>query len=123
MTVYPNPTQIGHPVRVVTDVNGPHGIAFNSCGEMIVSERDAHLVSVFDNRGQRVRMFGSKGDRPEQMHYPAGIAIDHMDNIYATNFYELQKFTSRGELIKRVGRKGSKEGGVGVIRGLTVHRE
>ena len=120
MTVYPDPTQLGRPVRVVTGMNEPFGIAFNSRGEMIVS---AHKVSVFDIRGQRVRTFGSKGDRPEQMYRPAGIAVDDMDNIYVGNYYKLQKFTSRCELIKCVGQQGSKEGEFDVIRGLTVHRE
>ena len=120
MTVYPDPTQLGRLVRVVTDMNRPHGIAFNSRGEMIVSENEAHKVSVFDIRGQRVRTFG---DRPEQMVYPAGIAIDDMDNIYVGNHYKLQKFTSRGKLIKCVGQEGRKEGEFRVIRGLTVHRE
>ena len=127
MTVYPDPTQLGRPVRVVTGMNEPYGIAFNSRGDMIVSEQDAHKVSVFDIRGQRVGSFGSCGDRPEQMKYPAGIAIDDMDNIYVGNQYKLQKFTSRGELIKCVGRKGWKKGGkkgvFDAIQGLTVHRE
>ena len=123
MTVYPDPTQLGRPVRVVTDMNRPHGIASNSREEMIVSERFAHKVFVFDIRGQRVRTFGSRCDRPEQMYYPAGIAVDDMDNIYVGNMYKLQKFTSRGELIKCVGQEGSKEGEFDVIRGLTVHRE
>ena len=122
MTVYPDPTQLGRPVRVMTDMNWPHGIAFNSRGEMIVSEKGAHKVSVFDIRGQRVRTFGSDGNRPEQMQDPADIAVDDMDNIYVGNFYKLQKFTSRGELIKCVGQEGRKEGKF-IIRGLTVHRE
>ena len=123
MTVYPDPTQLGRPVRVVTDMNKPFGIAFNSRGEMIVSENGDHKVSVFDIRGQRVRTFGSYGKRPEQMVHPAGIAVDDMDNIYVGNHYKLQKFTSRGELIKCVGQEGSKEGEFDVILGLTVHRE
>ena len=125
ITVYPDPTQLGRPVRVVTDMNQPRGIAFNSRREMIVSEKGGrgHRVCVFDIRGQRVRTFGSEGDRPEQMDYPAGIAVDDMDNIYVGNYYKLQKFTSRGELIKCVGQQGSKEGEFDAIRGLTVHRE
>ena len=123
MTVYPDPTQLDRPVRVVTDMHSPYGIAFNSRGEMIVSEMNAHKVSVFDIRGQRVRTFGSYGDRPEQMKFPAGIAVDDMDNIYVGNIYKLQKFTSRGELIKCVGQRGSKEGEFYVIHGLTVYRE
>ena len=123
MTVYPDPTQLGHPARVLTDMKGSHGIAFNSHGEMIVSEKDIHRVSVFDRRGQRVRTFGSEGNRPEQMKIPAGIAIDGRDNIYVGNAYKLQKFTNLGELIKCVGQEGSKVGEFDVIRGLTVHRE
>ena len=78
---------------------------------------------MFDIKGQRVRTFGSHSDRPEQMEYPAGIAIDDVDNIYVGNLYKLQKFTSRSELIKCVGQEGGKEGEFDVIRGLTVHRE
>ena len=123
MIVYPVPTQLGRPVRVVTGMNHPYCIAINSHREMIVSEKGAHKVSVFDIRGQRVRTFGSYGDGPEQMEYPAGIAIDNMDNIYVGNYYKLQKFTSCGELIKCVGQEGGNEGEFDIIRGLTVHRE
>ena len=87
-------------MRVVTGMNEPYGITFNSHGEMMVSENSADKVSVFDNREQRVQTFGSKGDKPEHMDHPVGIAIDGMDNIYVRNFYKLQKFTSRGELNK-----------------------
>ena len=121
MTVYPNPTQLGRPVRVMTHMDKPYGIAFNSRREMVVSEIGAHKVSVFDIRGKRVRTFGSEGDRPKQMRCPAGIAIDDMDNIYVGNAYKLQKFNSR-ELIKCVG-QGRREGEFNFIRGLTVHRK
>ena len=115
-------------MRVVTGVmypymKGPYGIAFNSRGEMIVSETDAFKVSVFDIRGQIVRKFGSYGKRAEQMDHPAGIAVDDMDNIYVGNVCRLQKFTSRGELIKCVGQFGIKEGEFNIIRGVTVHRK
>ena len=113
MTVYPDPTQLGSPVRVVKDLNYPYGIAFNSRGEMIVSECVGHQVSVFDVGGRRIRTFGSHGDRPEQMESPAGIAVDDTDNIYVSSQHKLQKFTSSGELIKCIGRRGS----------LTIHEE
>ena len=116
VTVYPDLTQLGCPVMVVTGMNEPFGIASNSCGEMIVSEKGTHKVSVFDIRGQRVRTFGSEADRPGKMDHPAGIAIDDLDNIYVGNFYKLQKFTSHGELIKCVSQEGSNEGEFYVIR-------
>ena len=121
MTVYPDPTQLGHPVRVVTGLNTPYGIAFNSRGEMIISECGGHLISIFDIRGQKIRTFGSYGDSPEQMKYPGGIAIDDADNIYVSSNHKLQKFTSSGELIKCVGQKGSKEGEFNDPCGVTLY--
>ena len=120
ITVYPDPTQLGHPVRVVTGVNLPYGIAFNSRGEMIVSECWGHQISIFDIRGQRIRTFGSRGYRPEQMEYPRGIAIDDTDNIYVCSNHKLQKFTSSGELIKCVGKGGSEEGEFNDPHGVTL---
>ena len=121
MTVYPDPTQLDSPVRVVTGLNEPYGIAVSSHGEMVVTEWGGHQVSVFDIRGQRVRTFASHGDRPEQMTKPKGIAVDDVDNIYVSSKHKLQKFTGSGELIKCVGRGGSKEGEFGDPRGVTIH--
>ena len=121
MTVYPDPTQLGHPVRVVIGLRRPYGTAINSCGEMIISERDGHQMSIFDIRGQKSRTFGSRGGSPKQMIQPAGIAIDDADNIYVSSYHKLQKFTSSGELIKCVGQWGSKEGEFDDPRGVTLY--
>ena len=121
VTVYPDPTQLGHPVRVVTDLNYPYGIAFNKCGEMIVSEWFGHRVSIFDIRGQKIRTFGSRRDSPDQMVYPAGIVIDDTDNIYVSSCHKLQKFTGSCELIKCVGQEGTKEGEFNDPRGVTLY--
>ena len=121
MTVYPDPTQLGHPLRVVTGLREPYGIAINSHGEMIISQWNGHQISIFDIRGQKIRTFGSRGDSPEQMMLPAGIAIDNADNIYVSSEHKLQKFTSSGELIKCVGQKGSKEGEFNDPRGVTLY--
>ena len=108
-------------MRVVTDLKGPYGIAFNSCGEMIVSENYGHQMAIFDITGQRIRTFGSRGDSQKQVVYPRGIAIDDTDNIYVSSNHKLQKFTSRGELIKCVGQEGSKEGQFNSPCGLALH--
>ena len=121
ITVYLDPTQLGRPVRIVTDLNRPYGIAYNSRGEMIVSECVGDRVSIIDNRGKKIRTFGSRGDSPDQMIRPRGIAIDDMDNIYVSSEHKLQKFTSNGELIKCVGQKGGKMGEFNYPRGVTLH--
>ena len=122
MIVYLDPSQLGHPVRVVTNLYHPNGIAYNSQEEMIVSECGGHRVSIFKIRGQgKIRTFGSLGDRPHEMIYPAGIATDDVDNIYVSSWHKLQKFTSKGELIKCTGEKGKKEGEFDFPFGLTLY--
>ena len=120
VTVYPDPKQLGQPVRTVTGLAGPYGIAFNNREEMIVSEYGAHRVSILDTRGQKIRTFGSRGDSPHQMMRPTGIATDDSGNIYVCSDRKLQKFTSTGELIKCVRREGGKEGKFDDPRGLTL---
>ena len=121
VTVYPDPTQLGHPVRVVTNLSRPYYITFNKCGEMIVSECDGYRVSIFDIRDQKIRTFGSRGNRPDQMVYPKGVVLDYNDNIYVSSCHKLQKFTSSGELITCVGHKGRKEGEFDDPRGVTLY--
>ena len=121
ITVYPDPTQPGRPVRTVTGLNKPYGIAFNSRGEMVVAEFGSDQVSVFSNSGQRIRSFGSRGSGPETMIMPAGIAIDDKDNVYVSSEHKLQKFTSSGEVIKCVGQKCKKEGKFNDPRGVTLY--
>ena len=121
ITTYPDPTQLGSPVRVMTDLKEPYGITFNSRGELMITEHGGHRVSVFDTKGQRIQKLGSHGDRPEQMKYPAGIAVDDTDNIYVSSQHKLQKFTSSGELIKSVGRRGTKTGEFDDPCGVTTH--
>ena len=123
MTVYPDPTQLGKPVRVVTGLRHPRGIAKNSRGEVIVSEWSRHRIAVVDSSGKVVRTFGSTGDRTEQMIDPTGIAVDRDDNVYVTSSHKLQKFSRDGRLIKSVGQEGNKEGEFCAPTGLRLHNE
>ena len=121
ITVYPDPTQLGTPVRVVTELDRPCGIAINSHGEMIVSEFGAHRVSVLDSTGKVIQRFGSRGDRPEQMIYATGVAVDRDDNVYVGSDHKLQKFSRDGHLIKTVGQYGNKEGEFHAPLGVRLH--
>ena len=108
-------------MRTVTELIRPYCIAFNSHQEMIVSECGGHRLSIFDIRGQKIRTFGSRGDSPDQMIRPAGIATDDTDNTYVSSEHKLQKFTSSGELIKCIGWKGRKEGEFNDPCGVTLY--
>ena len=54
MTVYPDLTQLCSPVKVVTDLKRPYGIAINSLGNMVVTEWGGGQVSVLDVSGQHL---------------------------------------------------------------------
>ena len=122
VTVFLDPTQLGQPVTVVTDLYRPYGIAYNSQEEMIVSESWGHRVSIFKIRGLgKIETFGSHGDGPHEMIQPAGIATDDANNVYVSSDHKLQKFTSKGGLIKCIGQQGGKEGEFDDPRGLTLY--
>ena len=120
ITVYPDPIQLGTPVRVVTGLNKPYGIAINSHGEMVVSNFTGHTVSLLDSKGEEIQTYG-KGDRPDQMWFPAGVAVDSDDNVYVASNHKLQKFSRDGHLITCVGQPGSKDGEFSYPRGVRLH--
>ena len=121
MTVYLEPTQLGHPVRVVTDMYYPYGIVYNSREEMIVSELGGHRVSNFILEQGKIQAFGSRGNQLHEMKFPAGIATDDADNIYVSSCHKLHKFTWSGRLIKCTGERGKKNGEFDDPRGLTLY--
>ena len=103
ITVYPDPTQLGKPVIVATGLNKPHGIAINSHREMVVSCFSDHKVSLLDSRGKQIQTYGSEGDSPDQMMYPAGVAVDSDDNVYVASDHKLLKFSRNGRFIQKCG--------------------
>ena len=122
--VYPDPTQMYHPVRVIERVHRPYGAAFNSHGEMYVTEYSNGQVAVFDRSGKRICTIGSEGHGPGQFLSPRYIAIDMNDNIYVTSNHKLQKFNRNGEFVKSVGSgsAGSKPGEFNYPQGVKVYQ-
>ena len=122
--VYPDPTQVHQSVRVIEGVHGPFGAAFNSHGEMYVTEYSNHQVAVFDSSHKRISTVGSKGHGPGQFLSPRFIAIDTNDNIYVTSEHKLQKFSRNGEFVKSVGSgsAGSKPGEFHFPRAVKVYQ-
>ena len=82
---------------------------------MIVSEWGINRVSVLDENGTKLHSFRSEG-----MICPSGVAVDDDDNIYVTSNHKLQKFTSRGDLIKCISNE-DRSGDFESPRGLIVH--
>jgi len=123
VVVYPDPTQLHKPVRVIEGVTRPVGVALNCHGEMYVTENSHGQVAMFDSSGERISTIGSEGYGPGQFKAPYYVAIDCNDNIYVTSRHKLQKFNRNGEFIKSVGsgREGSKPGEFKIPQGVKVH--
>ena len=123
VVVYPDPTQLAHPVRVVTGLNNPFGVGFTSSGDMVASEEMGYKVSIFDSRGRIIRTFGTSKDREDNMIFPKGIAIDEADNIYVCSNDQVGKFSVTGELTKFVGRfhRGTKDDEFDEPHGITLY--
>ena len=114
ITVYPDPSKINCPVRVVTGIMTPYDIAINSNGQMVVSESKEHQLSIIDKSGTIIQKCVSSGE-------PAGVDIDKHNNLYVSSEHKLQKFNSSGELIKWVGQKGSGNEEFDDPRGVTLY--
>ena len=96
ITVYPDPNDLTDPVSTINDVIAPYSIVFTSDGNMIVSEKLANQISIFDIKGRRIGKFESHDDSSRQIKIPQGLVIDDEDNVYVSSEYKLQRFTSSG---------------------------
>ena len=116
MNVYPDPTQLGIPLRVVKQLNGPYGICFNSSGEMIVTihsnqvyvcDRDNHRIQVFDLDLNFIRSIGSRGRERGEFYNPFDIKIDTAGNMYVVEYGNdrVQVMDSSGQYIRMFGQE------------------
>ena len=114
--------KLGTPIKTISGVKYPWGVAFNQRGEIIVAESSAH-ISLFSPTGEKLRSFGSNGSEHGQFDYPRGVAIDDDGNILVVDQYNhrIQKFTPDGKFIVSVGKKGSDPLEFSNPMGIAIH--
>ena len=108
------PTQLGTPVRVISGLDSPYGVAFNSAGEVLVTMIGE--VGVLDKQGKKLRTIKHTFQRPN------GIAVDKEDNLFISDgkrhcVYKLDK---NGDQLKVIGRRGIGNGEFNDPRGVAV---
>ena len=98
--------KLGTPVRVISGLSNPWGVAVNQRGEIIVAESSGHRISIFSPTGEKLQSFGSRGSGQGQFYGPRGVAVDDDGNILVVDAsnYRIQKFTSDGTFIVAVGK-------------------
>ena len=92
-----HPTQLGSPVRTITGVNQPWGIAINDKQQLVVAECGGKTITIRERDGKRLQNIG-------QFTTVCGVATGPDGVIYATDIgtKSIKKFDSNGQLIKTI---------------------
>ncbi len=77
LPVIPLPEKRGEPVKIINGLNLPCRIVVCDNGDIVVAETSAHCVTIFNKKGQKMRSFGTKGEKEGQFTRPYG----HMDTF------------------------------------------
>lgn len=96
-------------VMTITNVGAPYAMEITKRGELVVTEKNLHCVSVYSLSGEKLRSFGSIGANEGQFHGPRGVTVDGEGNILVSDSHNgrIQKFTVDGEFLKAVGTEGN----------------
>ena len=115
--------KLGTPIKIITGLKDPWGVAVNKKGEIIVVEYGAHRVSVYSRAGDKLRSFGSYGSEFGQFYGPRGVAVDDVGHILVADTlnYRIQKFTEDGKFIASVGSEGDKQLQFDYPTGIAIH--
>ena len=97
------------PVRTITELNNPYGVAVSDDGHVIVTENKGHCVTILDNEGKKVKLFGGKGGSGiVTFSRPRGIAITPDNFILVSDNHRIQKISMDGDCVASVGGWGSR---------------
>ena len=96
------------PVRTITELNYPWGVAIRDDGHVIVTENSGNCITILDNEGKKVKSFGGKGGSGNvQFSGPRGVAITPDNFILVPDNHRIQKISMDGDCIASVAEGGS----------------
>ena len=118
------PEKRGTPVKTISGLRGPSGVAVTDDGLVIVSENYGHCISILDKEGKKIRSFGSYGTEKGQLNNPEGVAISSKGTILVVDGsnHRIQEFTMDGKCISCVGTKGKGPLQFEYPQGIAVNR-
>ena len=101
--------KLGTPIKTLSGVKDPYGVAVNQRGEVAVADFRVNCVSVFSSSGNKIRSFGTRGSGQGQFKHPYGVAFCGNDYILVTDRdnHRVQKFTAEGQFLASAGTKGT----------------
>ena len=97
------------PVRTITELNRPWGVAVRDDGHVIVTEPSGDCVTILDNEGKKVKSLGGEGRSGNvQFSGPHDVAITPDNFILVSDNHRIQKISMDGDCIASVGERGSR---------------
>ena len=104
------------PIRTITGLSGPSGVAVTDNGLLVVSEWRRHCITIMDRKGKQIRSFGS-------LQYPLGVAITSKGTILVVNGnHRIQEYTMEGDCISCVGTEDNGPLQFSFPRGITTNK-
>ena len=96
------------PVRTVTELKCPWGVAITDDNHVIVIEYGGHRVTILDRKGRKVKSLGREGGSGNvEFSSPHCVVITPDKCILVFDNHRIQKICMDGYLIASVGKKGS----------------
>jgi DNA-binding beta-propeller fold protein YncE len=95
------------------DLTDGHGISIGPNGEIIVVDRDRHVVHVLDQNGQELLTLGERNEPGRPFSHPTCARIAPGGDIFVCDGYgnsKIHRFSPSGQLIKSWGEPGSGPG-------------
>ena len=110
------------PVRTITELKCPWGVAVTDDNHVIITEFSGHCVTILDREGKKVKSLGGEGGRGNvKFSYPVGVAITPDKFILVSDDnHMIQKISMDGYLIASVGKKGSGPLQFNTPRGIAI---
>jgi DNA-binding beta-propeller fold protein YncE len=110
-------------------LDGPHGIAVDSAGNVYVTELFNNRMQKFTSNGTYLKRWGAGGQGDGHFDLPTNIAVDAAGNLYVadTGNCRIQKLAGSGLFLMKWGSSGSRDGqfkwpwGVAVDAGANVY--
>ena len=115
--------KFGTPIKTISGVKQPRGVAVNQRGEIIIAENSGHCVSIFSPTGEKIQSFVSQSSGDGWCMSPCGVAVHDYGKIlvvYSDN-YCIQKFTSDGKFITTCGKRGNEKLEFNYPCGIDIH--
>jgi alpha-tubulin suppressor-like RCC1 family protein/sugar lactone lactonase YvrE len=109
----------------VSNAGYPEGMAFNSKGDMYLTDCDAEsTLKVYKTDGTYLRSIGTDGSGDGQFDCSYAVTVDANDNVYVADAGNdrIQVFDKNDNFIRKFGSRGIGEGQLGWVEDLTIDK-